>query len=322
MAITIIPAILITLNGIQTWGIRLEHLTAPKEILSIIGKQKATFQLMAGIAILPILSAGLWTQFADAIKNRNVFTAWLVSDRLTGWYFGSLDQKTNFTNWWEWLMKINHFFFMGGIVLVFLLLGIAFLYRLPSTNRSFYGAASTSVLITIFIFFNLYRHDYYYIAVSASMSVLIGFGLYCLITFLLPHKSWWTVFSGLFLFFVLVRGLEQYRAFQTQVKTEIRHMDTSIIPLANRVAARTPKGNYIISFQSLWYPDFILYAQRKGLIISPSEYDKYSCDLIKKYNYSTLVVVDVDPEVPELLGIFNCFQNVKMVEPNIYQVTP
>jgi hypothetical protein len=99
-------------------------------------------------------------------------------------------------------------------------------------------------------------------------------------------------------------------------------MDTSIIPLAHRVAARTPKGDYIISFQSLWYPYFILFAERKGLIISPVEYDKYSCDLIKKYNYSTLVVVDTDLDVPERLGIFNCFQNVRMVEPNIYKVTP
>jgi len=322
MAITIIPSILITLNGIHLWGIKVENLTIPKEILAKIGQQKASFLLMTMIAILPVLLAGLWTRFADAIKQSNIFTVWLVSENLRGWTFGGWGQKTSFTDWWAWLIKINNFFFMEGLLLVFLLAGIAFLYKMPSTHRSFYGAALISVLLTIFIFFNLYRHDYYYIAVSAYMSVLIGFGLYCLNKFLLAHKIWWIIFSMVFLFFVLIRGIEQYRAFQGQFQAEINFLNTDIIPLANKVAARTPKDKYIISFQSEWYPYFILYTQRKGLIISPREYKKFNCDLIRKYDYHTLVVVDSDPDAPKQLGIFECFQNIRMGKSNIYRVQP
>jgi len=322
MPIVIIPAILITVNGIQTWGIKSEDLTAPKELVAKISKRKLSFLLLAAIAILPILSAGLWIKFTDAIKKSNIFTLWLTSENLTGWNFGSLDQKTSFTNWWDWLTKIDNYFFLGGILLIFLLLGIAFLYRMPLKSRCFFGAAFASVILTIFIFFNLYLHDYYYIAVSAYMSVLIGFGIYCLIKFLLPRKMWWIVFSGIFLFFILIRGIEQYSEFQNEVQAEIKYVNTKIMPLAKKVAIMTPENRYIISFQSLWYPDFMLVAERKGLIMSPMEYSKYSCELINKYNYSTIVVVDSALDAPELLGIFNCFKSVKLVEPGIYKIKP
>ena len=322
MPIVIIPAILITANGIQTWGVKSEDLTAPKELFAKISKRKLSFLLLAAIAILPILSAGLWTKFADTIKRSNIFTLWLTSTNLTVWNFGRLDQKTSFTNWWNWLTKIDNYFFLGGILLLFLLLAIAFLYRMPLKSRCFFGAAFASVILTIFIFFNLYLHEYYYIAVSAYMSVLVGFGIYCLIKFLLPNKMWWIAFSGIFLFFIWLRGIEQYRTFQAEIQAEANYEEKVIIPLAKKVARMTPENQYIISFQSLWYPDFMLFAQRKGLIISPAEYSKYSCELIKKYDYSTIVVVDSPPETPGLLGIFNCFASVRKIGPYIYKVRP
>lgn len=322
MPIIIIPAILITLDGIQTWGIKSKDLIDPKELIIKIGKLKLPFILLTLIAILPVLSVGLWTIFTDSIKQSNIFTVWLTSAKLTSWNYGTLDQKISFTNWWNWLKKIDNYFFLDGILLLFPLLGIVFLYRMPLRSRCFFGAALTSVLLTIFVFFNLYLHEYYYIAISAYMSVLIGFGIYYFIKFLLLQKTWWIVFSGIFLFFLLIRGLEQYRAFQAEVIAEVNYVKTAFIPLAKKVAKVTPENEYIISIQSDWYPDFIFYAQRKGLIISPREYDKYSCELINKYDYSTIVVVDSPPDTPELLGIFNCFKSVELIEPGIYKVFP
>jgi hypothetical protein len=230
--------------------------------------------------------------------------------------------KTSFTNWWNWLMKIDNYFFLGGILLVFLLFGIVFLYRMPFRSRCFFGTALAGALLTIFIFFNLYLHEYYYIAISAYMSVLIGFGIYCLINFILPHKIWWIAFSGILLLLILMKGREQYTAFQVQVQAENNYENTTVIPLAEKIAAITPENEYIISFQSDWWPDFILYTQRKGLIISPREYSKYSCDMITKYDYSTIVVVDSNQDITKLLGIFYCFKSVELIEPGIYKVNP
>jgi len=322
MTIVIIPAILITLDGVQTWGIKLESLTSQKEIIVKIGKQKLAFLLLAVIAFLPILSAVLWTNFTDAIKQANIFTMWLTSTNLTDWNFGTLDQKISFANWWGWLTQINSSFFLGGILLLFPLLGIMFLYEMPLKSRNFFGVALTGTLFTIFIFFNLFRHEYYYIAVSAYISVLIGFGIFCLCKFLLPHKTWWIVFVGIFFLFIFMKGFEQYTANRADVEAEVDYVITKIIPLANRVAAITPENKYIISFQSNWYPDFILYTKRKGLVISPNEDSKFSCELINKYQYSTIVVVDRPPDTPELLGIFNCFKSIKLIKSGIYKINP
>ena len=111
------------------------------------------------------------------------------------------------------LKKINDYFFLDGILLIFLLISIVFLYKIPLKSRCFWGTAILSVFLTIFIFFNLYLHEYYYIAISAYMSVIVGFGIYSLIKFILPKKNWWIVLSLLFFSFVLMRGVEQYKKF-------------------------------------------------------------------------------------------------------------
>ena len=322
MVITITPAIFIALDGIHMWGIEWEDMISPKKIFVKIGKQKLPFSLLTAIAILPVLSEEVWTKFTDGIKQNNIFTAWLTTGNLNGWVFGTLDMKTNFTNWLNWLMKINNYFFLGGILLVFLIFGIVLLYKMPLKSRFFFGTALVGTLLTIFIFFNLYLHEYYYIAVSSYLSILIGFGVYCTVKFLLPHKIWWIVISAIFSFFILLAGIAQYKGFQAEVQAEINYENASVIPLAKKVTAITPENNYIISFQSSWWPDFILYTQRKGLIMSPREYGKYSCDLVNKYSYSTIVVVDSALDVPNLLGIFNCFKSVELIESGIYIINP
>lgn len=320
MAIIIIPAILITLNGIKKWGYKFPDFLNPKVFLLKIGKQKLQFLLLILIAILPILSIILWTRYSDGIKQANIFTSWLTSSSLTDWNYGSLGQKLSFQNWWKWLKNINNYFFLGGILLVLPILGMVFCYKMPFKNRVFFVSSLTSIFLTIFIFFNLYRHDYYYIAVSANVCVLLGFGIYYPAKFLTPQKTAWILFSGIYLFFIIMAGNDQYRAIRTQVQAEDNHRKTAIIPLANSAAALTQEDEYIISFQSGWYPDFFLYAQRKGLVISPKEDSKYSCELVTKYNYSTIVVVDRPPDTPKLLGIFGCFKSVVEAEKGIYKI--
>lgn len=320
MAIVIIPAILIAISGIQKWGGKVSDLTGPKELFERIFQQRKKFLSLTLIAFLPFFTAVLWTKHADDIKQSNVLTTWLTSKALTGWNYGTLEMKTNFSNWLSWLAKINDYFFLDGILLIFLLISIVFLYKIPLKSRCFLGAAILSVFLTIFIFFNLYLHEYYYIAISAYMSVIVGFGIYSLIKFILPKKNWWIVLSLLFFFFVLMRGVEQYKKFNEAIQAEISYTESKFIPLAKRVAENTPEDEYVIAFQSDWYPDFIFYTQRKGLILSPREYNKYSCELINQHAFSTIVVVDTGSEVPEQLGIFNCFTSTELIEPGIYKV--
>ena len=124
------------------------------------------------------------------------------------------------------------------------------------------------------------------------------------------------------MFFILMEGFEKYAFILNTVKEEINHQTRVIIPLARKVAAITPEDEYIISFQDDWYPDLMLFAQRKGLIISPREDKKYTCESIIQYPYTTVVVVNRPVTTPEENGLLRCFKSVEMIEPGLYKVEP
>jgi hypothetical protein len=321
MPIIIIPAVLLTLDGIQGWGINIKELFSPKTIFLQIKNHKSSLLLLAGLALLPLVSGILWVRFEDGIKQANMYTAWLTSANSGDWYVGTPGQNLSFTNWLGKFRNMYYNFFYGLIVL-FPVLGIACLYKLPLKSRCVFGSALTSALLTIFIFFNLYLHEYYYIAVTASMCVLIGFGIYCLIRFLLQKNNWWYVFSGIGMIFLLMGSCEQYSFMRKTVNDEIKYEKSVILPVAEKVASITPENEYFISFQDDWYPDIMLYSQRKGLIITPREEKYFTCESIAHVPYTTIVVVKRPLDTPEKLGIFKCFISVELIEPGLYKVEP
>ena len=321
MPIIIVPAILIALNGILSWGIRLEDFSSWKKIIDQVRKHRLSLLLLMGIVILPLLSIILWTRFTDGIKHANIYTDWLTSTNLSGWYFGSLPMKLSLTNWLNWLTKIHTYFFNGAI-LIFPILGILLLYKMPVKSRFFFGSALIGSFLVIFIFFNLYLHEYYYISISAYMSVLIGIGIYCLYKYILPHKVWWGVLSGVLFFFVFLGGVEQYQGIRKTVNAEGLGEYSSFVPMANKVTAITPEGGYIISLQSDWYPDFLFFAQRKGLVISPRNEAQFTCASIANINYTTLVSVNMPANSPAELAILKCFKSAHLIEPGLYRIAP
>lgn len=327
MAIVIIPAILIAFDGILKWGFHLSDMKTPKVLIAKIREQILPLILLTAIAILPIFSVVSWTKYADGVKQASVFTAGLTSKNLTAWIYGTLAQKLNFQNWLNLLINIKNSFFLDGNILLLPMLGVVYLYRFPRKSRTYFLAALSSVPLTIFIFFNLYRHSYYYIAVSAYLSILIGFGLYCLYEFILAQNMGALreilkiLFVGILTMFILMTGFDQYKTYLDEVEASGDYTNSEIIPLAKTAANLTPENEYIISFQNDWYPDFFLYSERKGLVIYPNNYSEYSCDLIDKYKYSTIVVIDRPLNTPELIGILQCFKNVELVEPGVYKVS-
>jgi hypothetical protein len=321
MPIVMIPAILITLNGMQSWGIKFRELFSLEKLMVEVKRRKLSLFLLAGIVILPLLSEILWVKFEDGIKQANIYTAYLTSANSSDWWYGTLTQKLSFSEWVGKFTNISNYFLFGPTAL-FPILGILCLYKLPLKSRCVFGSALTGALLTIFIFFNLYFHEYYYIAVASFMSVLIGFGFYCLYKYILRKNIWWHVFSGILLIFIMMEGYEKFAFILTTVKGEINYTNSVLIPLAHKVAAITPENEYIISIQDDWYPEIMLFSQRKGLIITPREEGKFTCESVTKYNYTTLVVVNRPVNTPEKLGILGCFTSVELIEPGLYQVEP
>lgn len=321
MPIVMIPAILLTLHGMQGWGIKIEELLSPEKLMGHIKSHKLSFLLMAGIVILPLASEILWVRFEDGIKQANMYTAFISSVNSSDWWFGTSFQKLSYAEWLGKFDNIKNYFLFGPVIL-FPLLGILCLNQLPLKSRCAFGSALTGMALTIFIFFNLYFHEYYYIAVAALMSVLIGFGVYCLYQYILRKHIWWNVFSGILLIFIIMAGFEKFAFILNTVKDEINYTDDVLIAIANKVAAITPEDEYIISIQDDWYPEIMLFSQRKGLIITPEQENIFTCESVTKYNYTTIVIVGRPLNTAEEIGILGCFKSVELIEPGLYKVEP
>jgi hypothetical protein len=321
MPIVMIPAVLMTLDGIRSWGIDLKELFSPRKFIGYVKKHAGSFFLLAVIAVLPLASILAWVRYTDAVKQANIYTEWLTTANESSWWAGTLSQKLSYA---EWLGKFDNIrnFFLSGAMLVFPVAGVACLNKLSAKSRSVFGSALAGTLLAIFIFFNSYFHEYYYIAVSALISVVVGFGVYGLYRFVLQKRAWWHVFSGILLLFIIMAAAGQYAFIRRTADQEKNHQLDVLVPLAQKVAAVTPADGYVISFQWDWYADFLFFAQRKGLIISPREEPKFTCESVTPYRYTTVVVVDGPADAPGVSEVLKCFGTVEEVEPGLYTVGP
>jgi hypothetical protein len=321
MPIVMIPAILITLDGLQGWGIKIGDLLPLKKLIEQVKAHKSSFALLVGIVFLPVISGVLWAKFGDGIKQANRYAAWFTSSNSSDWWFGTLSQKLSYLEWTGKFGNLINYFFFSAIIL-FPILGIICLNKLPLKSQYVFGSALAGAWLTIFIFFNLYFHEYYYIAVAALLSVLIGFGIYSLYIFYLQRNILWKALSVLLLFFIGIAGYEKFAFILNTVHEEIKYTKTEFLPLAKKVDEITPANEYIILIQDDWYPDLMLFSQRKGLILIPKEENRFTCDSVTKYPYTTVVVLNRPLDTAEKLGVLGCFKSVELIEPGLYKVAP
>ena len=318
LAIVIVPSALLVIHGVLKQAFRFNMLIHPRELVRHILEHKIFWLILVGVIFTPILVAALWTRYSDGIKLANPFTAFLSSGNLLNWTYGTLAQKTSFANWWAWILKTRENFLFGGLIL-FPIIGIASLYKTSLKSREFFGSSLVGSLLTIFIFFNLYRHDYYYMAISAFMSILIGYGIYCFVhTVLTQKKYWWFIFLTILLFFIVMQGGEKIQALRKASEDGINAYKSQIVPLARKVRKVTAENEYVISIQNDWYPQFLLATERKGLTFEYRAIKVYTCELLNQYNYTT-VVGPADSAMTK--AVLSCFKHSNEIEPGIYKVS-
>jgi hypothetical protein len=316
--IVIFPAIFMSLQAMSRQNFSVMLLTRPREFIRHLFTHKLFWVGLAVAAILPLIASILWNWHSDKIKLAYPFTVWLASVNLTDWNYGTLVDKTSYTLWSSWLTVIYENFLFGGLI-IFPVISIASIYQLSREKAEFLGSALLGTLLTIFIFFNLYRHDYYYITISAFMSILIGYGIYLCITFLLNKKRyWWFTILAIFLFFELMQGGEKFAAFQKAEAYGLANYQTKILPQALLVKQATPENGFVVSVQNDWYPEFLLATERKGLTFSIRERLIFNCQMLTDYNYTTVVG---PADSPETIAALRCFKNQKLFAPGIYQVS-
>lgn len=318
MPVIFLPFIFLLIRSLKTQGLKPDSLKHPKQLLFFINTHKTFIIMLILMVLIPLLTVIFWTKYTDEIKLANPFTAWLSSGNLKGWNYGTLSEKLSLENWWRWISNIFNYF-LSGILLIFPVLSLILVSRAPAKSRELIISSILGIFITIFIFFHLYLHEYYYIAISAYISILIGYGLSWIIQYLNNQRNLWLSFIFLILFgvFVISPGLTRYKEFRHEVDLYHKYLETHYYKYAQKVREYTPSDEYIVLIQEDWESYLVLAAERKAFVLNPRNRDLFTCETISGYPYSTVIG---PPESMDTIRVLNCFTSYEQVASNIFKV--
>ena len=245
---------------------------------------------LAVAAVVPLAIGGIWTRYADGVRAAQPATQWLAANNLNAWTIGTWAQRATWDNWAVILDRLWESFLPMSYV-VFPLAGIWRAIQSPRAGGAFVSSMALGALATIVIFFNLFRvHNYYLMAVSPAVAVVAGFGLHWII-FERLTRDWlrWVVAAT-----VLV--LWQWNAYSYTARAFSGSYDRDFYyQVGHAIADVTSPDERIVVEGNDWSPDYLYYAQRKGLMWRGSVVDMppdSQARLLASDNFTTIVCVN------------------------------
>lgn len=318
MPVVVFPFLFLCIRGVADRGFKWGLFLQPKNLWGFIKTYRSFITTVILMVLIPLLSALLWTYHTDSIKLANPLTVWLSSKNLADWNYGTLEQKLNLKNWWDWIKNIYFYFFLG-VLIIFPILSLYKARKAPNHGKDIIFSALFGSFLTIFIFFNLYQHRYYYIAISAFISILIGYGLDWTIMFFkrkvkTPH---------FYIFMIILAGIIVYPGylhgivFRSNFEFDHAYVEHIYNNIARQAQAITPMDGYVISIQKDWESSPALAAERKILVIDPRNSGLFTCEMVNSTNYTTVIEVYDSPDTEKALA---CFEYYEEVTPGVYRV--
>lgn len=254
-----------------------------------IAKNIKNLVLLAILCIVPVIFGIAWTYYADLVRGQSIYTAFLTSERLKYWNYGTMEQKLDFSNWMLILRRLLDF--AGGSLACAFLFVSYFLFR--SKRYTFVLASSLiSIFLTIGTLFNLYYvHNYYLIALSPIMAICLGIMLSTVIQILSAEGNIGKLLIGalctIFVFMQIQNDHDEYlkKALNGSLENE------SIGLYINQI---TNEDERILIEGEDWSPRTLYYANRKGFMLTTPVTDEFYQSFLKEEYYTTLLAHSVD----------------------------
>ena len=240
---------------------------------------------LAAILAVPIILGLLWTGRADAIKAASQFTAWLTSENLQQWNFGTLNQRAQLGNWLL-ISNLADPLVLGrwlGIPLA--LAGLA-----SGRPRAFWIAIAAAGVLPILVFFNLYVvHDYYLCAVTPAAAMLVGTGAGWV------HEQWRRVIpaalSGLLLTGAwLGAGVLTTRAYWSPAYSDLTVADR--LPIVAELRQLSTRQERVALFGLDWSPATLYYSERRGMMPKGNFVNPRTAEELAARGYELFAIVD------------------------------
>jgi hypothetical protein len=238
------------------------------------------------LVVVPLGAALLWTRHADAIKAASPTTAWLTSDALREWNFGTLAQRRDPGVWGVIVGRLWDYI-LGPVGIAFL--AIAVIASVRSSQRLFWLGIGLAAVLPPLVFTNLYfQHDYYLVAVTPAVAALIGLAVGHIWS-LLPRRPLVVgvaaVAAALLASSTLVLDREYWRLIY------VDDPDPQTLALVHELASLAPAQDRVGVIGLDWSPTVLYYANRWGLMVVERNAE-VSYDLMQKERYRYLLVAE------------------------------
>jgi hypothetical protein len=221
-----------------------------------------TLAVLALNVVVPIVATALWTRWCDAIKAPSPATAWLTSEALVGWNFGTLKQRLTLGAWREIVGRLR--WIVPGVLPLLVVPALATLWRRRGAVGAATAAALAGALLPILIFFNLYWvHDYYLAAVTPCLALIVGVGAAEVLAVEVP---WRGVALALACAAVVVTARRDY-AYAAPAFGNTR--DAPIVRLAKLVTEVTPREGWVVVQGDDWSPRIGYLSRRRTFMLKP-----------------------------------------------------
>ena len=229
--------------------------------------QTARSRLAAwSLAVGPILVGILWTRYADAIKVASEATAWLTSSALLSWNVGDLPQRLDRASWERALAGVV--LLAWGIALP-LLACPTVMFAMRRQQIRFVSWIVMTLAGPVLVFFNLYyQQDYYAMATSASIAILVAIGFVGLAEMRVRVAQVLLIVSATLMtvFWVV------YIPYWTRIYEPISDSE-GVLPLAAQIERETDPGQLVAIIGRDWQPSILYYAHRWGWMLRGQEID-------------------------------------------------
>jgi 4-amino-4-deoxy-L-arabinose transferase-like glycosyltransferase len=210
------------------------------------------------MAVVPLVAGVAWVRYSDAVKAASPFTAWLTSEALSDWNYGTLNQRLSWKGWYYAFET----YWQEALPYALVLLPFVAIYsirRFTTDARMLLAGSAAGALLPMLIFFNLYlHHDYYESAIMPVLAILGGAGLVLVVR--------WAQDSRRKLATVVFVGLASYGAGLPYLVTAYMYND-SYVRMGRKMELATPPDKCVFFASNSWSSAPLYYANRRGCLI-------------------------------------------------------
>jgi len=257
--------------------------------------------------VVPVVAGLLWTRHADAIKAASPVTDWLTGWNLRRWNFGGPTQRVDPNAWYSVLKNSGP----NVLSLYTLLLVPAAVAAWRSTQRRFWIAIASAVVLPPVVFMNLYvQHDYYSAALSPAVAALVGLGAGWV--WAVTRPRWLVAVLPCALLLLAWGTLELGRGYWLRIHGG--YDDPQVMPLVSELQAHTARDDLVAVVGLEWSPAVLYYAHRRGHMVT-AHATEAALDAIHRDGYRYLLMTD--PFHGDL-GFLRRWRWIGALAPNLY----